>query len=151
MADTSRRPKTVNVSSPAILFYSAEMRTQALRKEIFRKRTAVTQRRRALMIKCAYRTVSDAAVLVFASTAPIVLLALERQKIWRSRDGTEDTSAKMAAKMGTDNQWEVDREMIPRLDESLLWWTGRCSAHLLHVQEVGRSDTVWRASLESTN
>ncbi len=46
---------------------------------------AAVQRRGALRVSCAYRTVSEAAVLVIAGTPPIDLLAQERQDIWRNQ------------------------------------------------------------------
>ncbi|XP_046662721.1 uncharacterized protein LOC124355602 [Homalodisca vitripennis] len=49
------------------------------------------QRRGALRVACAYRTVSEAAVLVIAGAAPIDLLAFERAKLYDAK-GNGDNS-----------------------------------------------------------
>ena len=58
----------------SILLYGAEIWAKALEIEKYRKRMAAVQRRGALRVSCAYRTVSEAAVLVIAGTPPIDLL-----------------------------------------------------------------------------
>ncbi|XP_046686290.1 uncharacterized protein LOC124371966 [Homalodisca vitripennis] len=59
----------------SILLYGAEIWVDVLKQKTYRRKVAAVQRRGALRVACAYRTVSEAAVLVIAGAAPIDLLA----------------------------------------------------------------------------
>ena len=59
----------------SILFYGAEIWEEALDKDIYAKGMIRVQRQGALRVSCAFRTVSEAAVLVIARIITIKLLA----------------------------------------------------------------------------
>lgn len=111
----------------SILLYGAEIWAGALNKDMYRKRMAAIQRRGALRISCAYRTVSEAAVLVIANTPPIDLLALERQEIWHAQAEQGRDEAKKAARYNLRRKWQErwdqttsgkwTAKRIPRLNE----------------------------------
>ncbi|KAM8701552.1 hypothetical protein ACLKA7_017656, partial [Drosophila subpalustris] len=65
-----------------ILLYGCEVWAEALEADSRRKVYASVQRTAALRIASAYRTVSEAAVLVISSCIPIDLLAFECRKRW---------------------------------------------------------------------
>lgn len=67
----------------SILLYGAEVWAGAMRVKKYSKRVLAVQRRAALRVTCAYRTVSGAAVMVVAGVIPLDLLAVERQEIFR--------------------------------------------------------------------
>ena len=69
----------------SILLYGAEIWADALNVAKYRRRIASVQRRCALRVVCAYRTVSEAAVLVIAGVIPIDLMAKERKAIYERK------------------------------------------------------------------
>ncbi|CAD6204036.1 GSCOCG00012674001-RA-CDS [Cotesia congregata] len=73
----------------SIVLYGVEIWGEALKVEKYRKQLASVQRRGALRIACAYRTVSEAAVLVISGVTPIDLLGHERKRIWDARRAGE--------------------------------------------------------------
>lgn len=79
-------------SVQSVLLYGSEIWAHALAKEMYRKRLGRVQRRAALRVASAYRTVSEPAVLVIAGVIPIALLAQERQSVYR-RKGQGDPEA----------------------------------------------------------
>ena len=68
----------------SILLYGAEIWADAMKVNKYKKRMVAVQRRGALRVACAYRTVSEEAVAVIAGTIPIDLLARERKQIYDS-------------------------------------------------------------------
>uniref|UniRef100_A0A6M2DQW1 Putative 115 kDa protein in type-1 retrotransposable element n=1 Tax=Xenopsylla cheopis TaxID=163159 RepID=A0A6M2DQW1_XENCH len=66
----------------SVLLYGAEIWAHTLRQKSYRRKLATVQRRGALRVACAYRTVSEAAVLVIAGALPIDLLAIERARLY---------------------------------------------------------------------
>ncbi|GJQ69390.1 hypothetical protein Trydic_g13298 [Trypoxylus dichotomus] len=58
----------------SVLLYGSEVWADALNKEMYRRRLAQVQRRAALRVDSAYRTVSQPAVLVLAEVIPMALL-----------------------------------------------------------------------------
>ncbi len=110
----------------SILLYGAEIWAKALEIEKYRKRMAAVQRRGALRVSCAYRTVSEAAVLVIVGTPPIDLLAQERQDIWRNQIVNDRGEAKKVARQVLLEKWQQrwedgnygkwTKRLIPRLD-----------------------------------
>ena len=66
----------------SIMLYGAEVWAKALEMNKYRRRLAAVQRRAALRVVCAYRSVSEKAVLVIASIVPIDLLAKERAVVY---------------------------------------------------------------------
>ena len=86
----SKRKLLMSVTH-SILLYGAEIWAGALEKVIYAKGMISVQRRGALRVACAYRTVSEAAVLVIAGIIPIRLLAKERKLIYdRKNEGDVD-------------------------------------------------------------
>ncbi|XP_060534514.1 uncharacterized protein LOC132706933 [Cylas formicarius] len=66
----------------SILLYGAEIWGGAMEVKKYRQAMLSVQRRGALRIACAYRTVPESAVLVIAGVIPIDLLALERKSVY---------------------------------------------------------------------
>ncbi|KAM8707458.1 hypothetical protein ACLKA7_011527 [Drosophila subpalustris] len=88
-----------------ILLYGCEVWAEALEADSRRKVYASVQRTAALRIASAYRTVSEAAVLVISSCIPIDLLAFERRKRWvEKREGRVSTLRE--ARQHTIQQWQ---------------------------------------------
>ncbi|XP_046663108.1 uncharacterized protein LOC124356008 [Homalodisca vitripennis] len=72
---------------------------------------------------CAYRTVSEAAVLVLAGTTPSDLLAFERAKLYDAKvNGDNSEEARTAAKKETLREWQ---------DRWTLGETGRWTERLI--------------------
>jgi hypothetical protein len=69
-------------TAQAIMLYGAEIWADATKIKKYRTRMLAVQRRGALRVASAYRTVSEAAVLVVAGAIPIDLLAQEKKIIW---------------------------------------------------------------------
>ena len=65
----------------SILLYGAEIWEDALNVSKYRRRIASVQRRCALRVICAYRTVSEAAFLMIAGAIPIYLMVKESKAI----------------------------------------------------------------------
>lgn len=78
----------------SILLYGAEVWADALNVAYLRKRLVAVQRRGALRIACAYRTVSEPAILVLTGVIPIHLMASERKRIFDRRE--EDNRSRIA-------------------------------------------------------
>ncbi|KAL7724879.1 hypothetical protein ACLKA6_016343 [Drosophila palustris] len=88
-----------------VLLYGCEVWAEALEADSRRKVYASVQRTAALRIASAYRTVSEAAVLVISSCIPIDLLAFERRKRWvEKREGRVSTLRE--ARQHTIQQWQ---------------------------------------------
>ncbi|XP_035736360.1 uncharacterized protein LOC118447919 [Vespa mandarinia] len=71
-------------TAEAVMLYDAEVWTEVLRHEKYRKCIAAVQRRGALRIACSYRTVTESAVLVVTGVIPIDLLARDNSSTSRS-------------------------------------------------------------------
>ncbi|BES90458.1 Reverse transcriptase (RNA-dependent DNA polymerase) [Nesidiocoris tenuis] len=106
-------------TAEAVMLYGAEIWAEALRFQQYREILASVQRRGALRIISAYRTVSGPAALVIAGTIPVHLLALERGRQYEGRrDGVPtDRKAQREASM---RQWQQDWRR-----ESRGRWTAR--------------------------
>lgn len=109
----------------SVLLYGAEIWAESLRIEKYRKKIAAVQRRGALRVTCAYRTVSEPAVLVIAGVAPIDLLALERQEVWCTKEELGVHNAKLLAHNHCMEQWQQKWD-----DETRGRWTKRLIPHL---------------------
>ena len=81
---SSKRRVLMSVAH-SILLYGAEVWADAMNVWKYRRRIASIQRRCALRVVCAYRTVSEAAALVVAGVIPIDLLAKERKAIYEKK------------------------------------------------------------------
>lgn len=94
----------------AKILYGAEVWGGAVERATVRRRLATVQRRSVLRVISAYRTVSESAALVLASTPPIDLLIRERQEIYRECNGVRDeqrrAEAKRAARQRLFVKWQ---------------------------------------------
>ena len=63
------------------------------------------QRQGALRVSCAYRTVSEAAVLVIAGIIPIKLLAKERKLIYDRKNEGDPDQIKADVRRATMLEW----------------------------------------------
>ena len=114
----------------SMLLYGAEVWGGAMRVKKYSRAMLGVQRRGALRIACAYRTVSGAAILVIAGVIPIDLLALERVGVFQ--DSAENGRARAAA----------DRRMKTLMDWQARWtadnrapWTKRLIRHVRSWKE----------------
>ena len=105
----SKRRVLMSVSDN-IMLYGSEMWAHVLRKDNYRKCLASVQRKGALRVASAYRTVSEAAVLVIAGSIPIDLLALERQHLYNMNkvggDARSEQERKLEARRQTVQEWQ---------------------------------------------
>lgn len=116
----------LNTVVHSVLLYGAPVWADALCIEQTRRKMASVQRQGALRVVCAYRTVSEGAVLVLAGTPPIQLLALERKKAYESRNDADKNEASRNAKEHTMLEWQKlwdgypkgrwTHRLIPRLE-----------------------------------
>lgn len=83
------RRKLLMDTTQSILLYGSEVWADTLKTEHHRKVLAKVQRTAALRVASAYRTVSEAAVLVISGTIPVDLLARERRELWMHKRRTE--------------------------------------------------------------
>ncbi|CAB0007882.1 unnamed protein product [Nesidiocoris tenuis] len=116
----------------SILLYGVEVWADSLSIAYHRKRLAAVQRRCALRVACAYRTVSHEAVMVVAGAIPIHLLAKERKEVYQKKGqpGTRATK-KEESREETLGRWQEEwdaaqkgqwtKRLIPRLGP----WLGR--------------------------
>lgn len=90
----------------SIMLYGAEIWADALKMEKYRKRLASVQRRAALRVASAYRSVSEAAVLAVAGVIPIDLLASERKRAYDRRGEADRSIVRSEEHRRTLQQWE---------------------------------------------
>jgi hypothetical protein len=104
----------------SVLLYGAEIWADSLEKDMYRKRLSQVQRRSALRVASAYRTVSEAAILVIAGCIPIHLLAKERKAIYTRKSETSRKTASLEERCRTLEIWQEawERETKGR-------WTAR--------------------------
>jgi hypothetical protein len=115
----------------SILLYGAEIWGGAMRVKKYSKTMLAVQRRGALRIASAYRTVSDAAVLVIAGVIPVDLLALERKSVYDNSDEMGRLRAATDARAQTLQSWQArwtdsDKgKWTKRLIKDVRQWTER--------------------------
>lgn len=116
----SNKRRLLMTTVQSSLLYGAEVWGDRMQLEWYRKGLASVQRRAALRVACAYRTVSEAAVLVIAGVIPIGLLAIERKAIYGRRAETERKSLVREERARTISKWQESwsRESTGR-------WTAR--------------------------
>jgi Reverse transcriptase (RNA-dependent DNA polymerase)/Endonuclease-reverse transcriptase len=120
---TARR-KLYNEVVHSVLLYGAPIWADAMQTEKARQNLARVQRRSALRVAAAYRTVSEDAVLVLAAVPPIDLLA-------RERNATYGGAKREEAKQRTMAEWLVrwnsstKGRWTHRLIQDLEGWIGR--------------------------
>ena len=99
---TSRR-KLLHEVVHSTMLYAAPVWAEALRTEYQRKKLARVQRRSAVRVACAYRTVSEEAVLAIAASPPVDLLALERTATY---NGEKPSIAKARTAAEWQRKWD---------------------------------------------
>lgn len=126
----SKRRLLISVTE-SILLYGAEIWAEALEKVKYRKRMAAVQRRGALRVACAYRTVSEPAVLAIAGIIPIRLLAQEKKRVYERKGTVGKAQANLEERARTlatwQQLWESDErgKWTKRLLGELRRWTER--------------------------
>lgn len=129
MANTSgprsSRRRLLMSAVQSVLLYGSEIWAESLNKERYRKRLAQVQRRAALRIASAYRTVSEPAILVIAGVIPIALLAAERREIYQNKAVLNKAKMKEDVRTRTLASWQISWEQEHRGR-----WTARLIGHL---------------------
>lgn len=116
----SSKRRLLMSSTQSVLLYGAEVWADSLKKEMYRKRLSQVQRRGALRVASAYRTVSEAAILVIAGCIPIHLLAKERKAIFLRKAEVGREIASMEERFRTIESWQASWE-----SETTGRWTAR--------------------------
>uniref|UniRef100_A0A0A9Z5Y1 Reverse transcriptase domain-containing protein n=1 Tax=Lygus hesperus TaxID=30085 RepID=A0A0A9Z5Y1_LYGHE len=93
-------------TTEAIMLYGAEVWAEALRFHSYRDKLGAVQRRGALRICSAYRTVSGPAVQVVAGAIPIDLLAEERRRIYLRKEEEAPRRVKKEERETTMEKWQ---------------------------------------------
>ena len=81
----STRRRLLMAAIQSVLLNGTEVWTDFLNHKIYRKKLAQVQRRSALRVSSAYRTISELAVLIVAGMVPIDLLAKERKMVFQRK------------------------------------------------------------------
>ena len=100
----SKRRLLMDVAQ-SIMLYGAGVWAEAMAVDKYRKRLASVQRNAALRVACAYRSVSEKAVLVVAGMMLIDLLARERAEVFEERTSENGSSTRVRAREHTLVQW----------------------------------------------
>lgn len=116
----------------SVLLYGSEIWADALEKQSYRNKLARVQRRGALRVASAYRTVSEPAVLLIAGVIPIDLLAKERRALFLKRlEESEEENGRENARIRTMEEWqrrwqgEQRGRWTARLIPDVVKWTAR--------------------------
>lgn len=126
------------------ILYGAEIWAGAIERVTDRRRLASVQRRSVLRVISAYRTVSESAALVLASTPPIDLLIRERQEIYLECNGVHNTQRRAEVKKAArqrlfakwQERWDADtsgrwtHQLIPDLTTWCSRQHGQMEYHL---------------------
>ena len=97
-----------------ILLYGAEIWAESLKRKMYCKHMTAVQRKGALRVTSAYRTVSEPAILVLAGSPPIHLLAQERRVIYLRGLKTPRSQAAKEARKETLRIWQQTWEQESR-------------------------------------
>lgn len=103
---TANKRKLLLTTVQSVLLYGSEIWADSLKAEYRRKALGAVQRTAALRAVSAYRTVSEAAVLVIGSSIPIGLLATERKKRWDQKHWTEGRLTTRELRGQSIEQWQ---------------------------------------------
>lgn len=127
---SSKRRAMMSVAH-SIMLYGAEVWASALRVDTHRRKLASVQRRAALRVACAYRTVSEAAVLVVAGIIPIDILATERKRVFEDSSGDDRAAIRSRERTRSLQQWQErwrsasTGRWTARLIREVTPWSGR--------------------------
>lgn len=159
---SSSKRRLLMTTVQSVLLYGAEIWGGQMRLELYRRGLASVQRRAALRVACAYRTVSEAAVLVIAGVIPIGLLAMEREAIYRRKAEIGRARAAEEERARTMGKWQEswDNEpkgrwtarLLPRIEPWVSRKHGEVNYHLTqllsghgcfrsYLHRVGRAET----------
>ncbi|KAJ8980486.1 hypothetical protein NQ317_013239 [Molorchus minor] len=103
---TAKKRRLLMSVTDSIILYGCDIWADALQKEKYRKVVASVQRRGALRIASAYRTVSEPAVLVIADVMPIDLRATERKTAYSTKEEVGAKEAKARARIQAMQRWQ---------------------------------------------
>lgn len=103
---TESKRKLLLATVQSVLLYGSEVWADSLKAEYRRKALGAAQRTAALRSASAYRTVSEAAVLVISSTIPIELVAAERKKRWEQKYYSEGRLTANEVRAHSMEQWQ---------------------------------------------
>ncbi|KAL4154115.1 hypothetical protein QTP88_001948 [Uroleucon formosanum] len=115
------------------LLYGAEAWAEDMSQEGW-KQLGRVQRKAALRVACAYRTVSKEAIMVVSGIIPIDILALERHRCYAQRKGEQEPpdpgEPQQTAMDQWQEKWEATNETegriwTRRLIRDVREWTGR--------------------------
>lgn len=104
----SSKRRVIASAIESILLYGAPVWVKGLSMTKYKQRMGSVQRKMALRVASAYRTVSSTAVLAIAGMVPIHLAALERKRVYES-EGDKDAS-KIRERERTIGIWQVEYE-----------------------------------------
>jgi len=110
----SSKRRLLMTSVQSVLLYGAEIWADSLSKKKYRTRLAQVQRRAALRVASAYRTVSEPAVLVIAGVIPISLLARERKAVYLRKSEGDKEAIKVEERARTMQEWQSQWDQEPR-------------------------------------
>ena len=88
------------------MLYGAEIWTDALKKERYRKRMAAVQVRGSMRTAPSYCTVSEPGALVIAGVIPIEILAREKKETFEKAAEGDKKAVKKEAKIHTVGRWQ---------------------------------------------
>lgn len=139
----------------SILIYGAPLLSKALKSKRHLNLFQKCQRKMALRICSAYRTVSTEAALVIAGVTPIRIMVKERAYLYKVRNLLEKKEAKQRASENSMSRWQREwersskgswtRKLIPIIKTWTERMHGKCSYFLSQVLTghgtVGR--TLW--------
>lgn len=150
----------------AKVLYGAEIWAKAVDKVAAKRRLAAVQRRSALRVISAYRTVSEEAALVLASTPPIDLLIKEKQEVYedlreyRNRHEREQEKANVRNRARQrlmarwQDRWEntVKGRWTYRLIPNIETWYSRTHGQMsYHLTQALTGHGCFNAYLEKFN
>ncbi|KAJ8970334.1 hypothetical protein NQ317_017552 [Molorchus minor] len=126
---TAKKRRLLMSVTDSIILYGCEIWADALQKEKYRKVVASVQRRGALRIASAYRTVSEPAVLVIAGVMPIDMRATERKTAYSTKEEVGAKEARARARIQAMQRWQERWREEHR---------GRWTARLMPGQTFGK-------------
>ncbi|KAJ8969270.1 hypothetical protein NQ317_012910 [Molorchus minor] len=141
---TAKKRRLLMSVTDSIILYGCEIWADALQKEIYRKVVASVQRRGALMIASAYRTVSEPAVLVIAGVMPIDLRATERKTANSTMEEVGAKEAKARARIQAMQRWQ-ERWMARKHGEVNYYLTQFLTGHgyfCSYLHKMGKVDNA---------
>lgn len=102
----SSRRRLLMAAVQSVLLYGSEVWADSLNRKTYRKKLGQIQKRSALRVASAYRTVSEPAVLVVAGVMPIDLLAKERKIAYQRKMEIGGETARREARNQMMESWQ---------------------------------------------